>query len=171
MRTFFIRIFCQSQNVTRKSCQKRLSYKKSVRKTLMKLTPNCLTHKGGMWSDNKLPIKHQKCFGHFSLSHSFSLWSVHTQREYILRQKRRLIEIKMLLFLERLFLLFISAEEFLTYYRAFHRFGQAKFPDGGLVLGSSRFSILPQLPPKKLVISKVVKIIPKKSSRFLNLHL
>jgi len=33
-------------------------------------------------------------------------------------------------------------------YRAFHRFGQAKFPDGGLVLGSSQFSILPQLPPK-----------------------
>ncbi len=28
-------------------------------------------------------------------------------------------------------------------YRAFHRFGQAKFPDSGLVLGSSLFSILP----------------------------
>ncbi len=31
-------------------------------------------------------------------------------------------------------------------YRAFHRFGHAKFPDGGSVLGSSQFSILPQLP-------------------------
>jgi len=30
----------------------------------------------------------------------------------------------------------------------FHRFGQAKYPDGGLVLGSSQFSILPQLLPK-----------------------
>jgi len=31
-------------------------------------------------------------------------------------------------------------------YRVFHRYGQAKFPDGGLVLGSSQFSNLPQLP-------------------------
>jgi len=28
-------------------------------------------------------------------------------------------------------------------YRVFHRFGQAKFPDGGTVLSSSQFSILP----------------------------
>jgi hypothetical protein len=28
-------------------------------------------------------------------------------------------------------------------YRAFHRFRQAKFPDGGSVLGSSQLSILP----------------------------
>jgi hypothetical protein len=34
-------------------------------------------------------------------------------------------------------------------YRAFHRFGQDKFPDGGLVFGSSHFSILPQLPSIK----------------------
>jgi len=33
-------------------------------------------------------------------------------------------------------------------YRAFHGFGKAKFSDGGSVLGSSQFSILPQLPPK-----------------------
>ncbi len=32
--------------------------------------------------------------------------------------------------------------------RVFHGFGQAKFPDGGLVLGSSQFSLLPQLPQK-----------------------
>jgi len=32
-----------------------------------------------------------------------------------------------------------------AFYRAFHRFGQAKFPNGGSVLGSSQFSVLPQL--------------------------
>jgi len=49
------------------------------------------------------------------------------------------------------------------FYRAFHRFGQAKFPDadGGSILGSSQFSILHQLPPKRLLDSKVVKINPK----------
>ncbi len=31
----------------------------------------------------------------------------------------------------------------INYYRAFHRFGQAKFPIGGSVLGSSQFSIQP----------------------------
>jgi len=36
---FFVQIFCQSQNVTGKSCQKRLSYEKLSRITLMKLTP------------------------------------------------------------------------------------------------------------------------------------
>jgi hypothetical protein len=44
------------------------------------------------------------------------------------------------------------------FYLAFHRFGQAKFPDGGLILGLSQLSILPQ---KILVDSKVVKIDPK----------
>jgi hypothetical protein len=43
----------------------------------------------------------------------------------------------------------------------FHGFGQAKFPHGGSVLGSSQFSILLQLPPKTLLDSKVVKIDPK----------
>ncbi len=46
-------------------------------------------------------------------------------------------------------------------YRVFPRFGQAKFPYGSSVLGSSQFSILPQLPPKILLNSKVVKIDPK----------
>ncbi len=56
----------------------------------------------------------------------------------------------------------LSDEYFCTFsYRAFHRFGQAKFPDGGSILGSSQFSILPQLPPKILFDSKVVKIDPK----------
>jgi hypothetical protein len=31
-------------------------------------------------------------------------------------------------------------------YRDFQGFGQAKVPNGGLVLGSSQFSVLPQLP-------------------------
>jgi len=38
------------------------------------------------------------------------------------------------------------------YYWSNHGFGQAKFPDGGLVLGSSQFSILPQ---------QILKIDPK----------
>jgi len=41
--------------------------------------------------------------------------------------------------------------EVIKYYRAFHGFGQAKFTHGGSVLGSSQFSILPQLPPKMLL--------------------
>ncbi len=44
-------------------------------------------------------------------------------------------------------------------YRAFHRFVQAKFSDGGSILGSRQFSIPPQLPPKIMLDSKVVKII------------
>jgi len=44
------------------------------------------------------------------------------------------------------------------FYRVFHQFGQAKFPDGGLGLGSSQFLILPQLPLKMILGIKVVKI-------------
>ena len=44
------------------------------------------------------------------------------------------------------------------FYRAFHRFGQAKIAHSGLVLGSSQFLLLPQLPQKKMRASKVVKI-------------
>jgi hypothetical protein len=47
------------------------------------------------------------------------------------------------------------------FYKAFHRFGQSKFPDGGLVLGSSQFLILPQLPQKTMLGLKVVKIDSK----------
>jgi len=46
-------------------------------------------------------------------------------------------------------------------YRAFHGFWQGKFTDGGLVLGLSQFLILPQLPPKIMLDSKLVKIDPK----------
>jgi len=42
-------------------------------------------------------------------------------------------------------------------YRVFNRFGQAKFPDGVSVLGSSQFSILPQLPRKTMLGLKVFK--------------
>jgi len=45
--------------------------------------------------------------------------------------------------------------------QSFHRFGQAKFPYGGSILGSSQFSILPQLPPKIVLNSKVVKVDQK----------
>ncbi len=48
-----------------------------------------------------------------------------------------------------------------TIYRAFHEFVRAKFLDGGLVIGSSQFSILPKLPQKILLSSKVVEIDPK----------
>jgi len=43
-------------------------------------------------------------------------------------------------------------------HRASHQFGQAKFACGGKVLGSSRFLLLPQLPQKTKLASKVVKI-------------
>jgi len=46
-------------------------------------------------------------------------------------------------------------------YRAFHRLRQAKFPNGGLVLGLSQFSILPQLPLKMMLNLKVAQINPK----------
>jgi hypothetical protein len=55
-------------------------------------------------------------------------------------------------------------DNFISYgnYRAFLGFGQDKFPNSGSVLGSSQFSILPQLPPKILLDSKVVRIKIKK---------
>jgi hypothetical protein len=49
-------------------------------------------------------------------------------------------------------------------YRAFQRFGQAKFPDGSLFLDSSQFSVLPQLPPKTMLGLKKVKINSKISN-------
>jgi hypothetical protein len=50
------------------------------------------------------------------------------------------------------------------FYRAFYRFGQTKFIDVGSVLGSSQFSILPQLPLKMMLGLKVVKINSKISN-------
>jgi hypothetical protein len=43
-------------------------------------------------------------------------------------------------------------------YRTFHRFGQAKFPYGGSILGLSQLSVLPHLPPKMMLGLKEVKI-------------
>jgi len=43
----------------------------------------------------------------------------------------------------------------------FHGSGQTKFPDDGSILGSSQFSILPQLPPKIFLDSNVVNIDAK----------
>jgi hypothetical protein len=40
----------------------------------------------------------------------------------------------------------------------FHRFRQAKFAYGGSILSSSQFLLLPQLPQKMELASKVVKI-------------
>jgi len=48
-----------------------------------------------------------------------------------------------------------------TFYKAFHGLWQAKFPSSGLVLGSSQFSLLPKLPQKTTLNSKVVKIDSK----------
>jgi len=50
------------------------------------------------------------------------------------------------------------------FYRAFHGFGQAKFLDGGSALGSSQFSILPQLHQKTMFASKGFKIDSEKSN-------
>jgi len=50
------------------------------------------------------------------------------------------------------------------FYRAFHRFGQAKFPDGGSILGSSQSSVLPRLPSKTMLGLKEVKIDTKISN-------
>ena len=44
------------------------------------------------------------------------------------------------------------------FYRSFHRFGQAKIAYGGPVLGSSQFLLLPQLPKKMTLASKVVNL-------------
>jgi len=55
-------------------------------------------------------------------------------------------------------------------YRAFHGFEQPKFACGGLVLGYSYFSLLPQLPQKMTIDSTVLKIATKITiSLFLNI--
>jgi len=48
----------------------------------------------------------------------------------------------------------------------FQQFGQPKFPDGGSILGSSQFLVVPQLPPKTKLSLKEVKI----DSKISNLH-
>jgi len=46
----------------------------------------------------------------------------------------------------------------------FHGFGQAKFAYGGLILGSSQFTLLPKLPLKMMLSLKVVKFYSKISN-------
>jgi len=43
-------------------------------------------------------------------------------------------------------------------YRVFQGFGQAKFADGGSILGSSQFTQIPQLPLKTTLDLQKVKI-------------
>jgi len=50
------------------------------------------------------------------------------------------------------------------FYRAFHKFGKAKFPDGGSVLGLNQFLVLTQLPPNKMLGLKEFKIDSKISN-------
>ncbi len=66
-------------------------------------------------------------------------------------------------YLESLFIVYIQPSKNVSY-REFNGFGQAKFPDGGSILGSSQFSILPQLPQKMMLGLKVVKIDSKISN-------
>jgi len=54
-----------------------------------------------------------------------------------------------------MYVLLNKVEKFIQ--EGFHGFGQAKFPDGGSVFGLSQFSILPQLPPKVLLNSKLTQ--------------
>jgi hypothetical protein len=49
---------------------------------------------------------------------------------------------------------------YLNYYSVFQGFSKAKSANGGSILSSSQFLILPQLPHKKLA-SKVVKVDSK----------
>jgi len=55
----------------------------------------------------------------------------------------------------------MSLSLFVGSYRAFHGFRQAKFAYGASILGSSQFTLLPQLSLKMTLNSKVVKIYPK----------
>ncbi len=45
--------------------------------------------------------------------------------------------------------------------RAFYGFGKAKLAYGGLILGSSQFTLLPKLPLKTMLDFKMVKIDSK----------
>jgi len=52
----------------------------------------------------------------------------------------------------------------ISIYRVFHGFGQAKFAYGGLILGSSQFTLLPKLPLRMMLSLKVVKFYSKISN-------
>ncbi len=46
----------------------------------------------------------------------------------------------------------------MSFYTVFYQFREAKFCNGGSILSSSQFLILPQLPQKIKLASKVVKV-------------
>ncbi len=48
-----------------------------------------------------------------------------------------------------------------SFYSVFHQFRQTKFAYGGLIFSSSQFLLLPQLPQKMELASKVVKVDSK----------
>ncbi len=50
---------------------------------------------------------------------------------------------------------------YLPNYSVFHQIKQAKFAYGGIILSSSQFLLLPQLPLKMELASKVVKVDSK----------
>jgi hypothetical protein len=58
------------------------------------------------------------------------------------------------------FKIYLGIQIFFNYYSVLHQFRQAKFANGGLILSLSQSSILPQLPQKIKLASKVVKINP-----------
>jgi len=51
-----------------------------------------------------------------------------------------------------------SPRVYILTYKAFHKFWQDKFAYGGSILGSSQFTLLPQLPVKMMHGVKGVKI-------------
>jgi len=58
----------------------------------------------------------------------------------------------------------VKLKEFLDHYTVFHGFGQSKFAYGGSILGSSQFTLLPQLPLNMMLSLKVVRIDTKISN-------
>jgi hypothetical protein len=60
------------------------------------------------------------------------------------------------------FLIFYATVCYLVHsYSVFHQFREAKFAYGGSILSSSQFLLLPQLPQKMELASKVVKVDSK----------
>ncbi len=55
----------------------------------------------------------------------------------------------------------VSNEKKWQFYSVFQGFSKAKSANGGLILSSSQFLILPQLPQKMKLTSKVVKVDSK----------
>ncbi len=95
----------------------------------------------------------------FSGNSTLCFYALNYNRKNI-RHTARLLLLTRVQSYKRNFVL-IKSNLILSSYRAFHWFEQAKFLVGGSVLGSSQFSILPQLPPKIMLFLKMVKINPR----------